>query len=153
MVLVSSMIQSGLQAVLRPGVWVPGIRDLHRHRESWRTKIPARDFMKLTLTALETLIKSDTKGTYYDIHKLDEQECFIRILVFTWAEWLDVVEIQFYDNQAEVYSFSSGFLPVCVPFAFVLNAVLCFIPFSDLNLNKERIDQLRRAMGIDIEVN
>ncbi|XP_022102154.1 uncharacterized protein LOC110985437 isoform X2 [Acanthaster planci] len=84
---------------------------------------------------------------------VDRERFKVQIFNWTWAEWLDVVEIEFKHGQeqgteAECLSFSSGLVPTWFPLCFVLNSIFCFVPFWDKHFNRNRLERLRSAMQI-----
>ncbi|XP_048252326.1 uncharacterized protein LOC125380103 isoform X1 [Haliotis rufescens] len=145
-----SSVQAPIQCALRPSMWVPGLKSLHVHREKWRIDQSAMDFVETVKTGLATMIQEDQLGTFYDVHKIEKN--FVRIFAFTWAEWLDIVEIKLVDNHAEVVSFSSGLLPLSIPFACFINVALFWFPFYGHKFNITRLEKLRTAMGVTISV-
>ena len=140
--------QAPIQAFIRPAVWIPGIRNLHSCRERWIIEgaTPER-----CLEDVAQAVEKVKTGEHLVVHKIDKTKNFIQIFSLTKANWLDVVEIKFQATsaeriEAEVYSFSSGFLPVCCPLSFVFNAILCIAPFSDNGFNERRLKELRSVM-------
>ncbi|XP_071946520.1 uncharacterized protein [Antedon mediterranea] len=152
-----SSLQGPIQAALRPAVWLPGIRSLHRHREKWVcSETVAEECVAKVIKAVDTVQLLDPKSTY-QVHKVDEEHYFVEIFNYTWAEWLDVVEIEFRPgresgSEAKCYSFSSGFLPTWVPFAFIFNCIFFFVPFYDNKFNSRRLARLREAMELPCKV-
>ncbi|KAJ8312253.1 hypothetical protein KUTeg_009626 [Tegillarca granosa] len=59
----------------------------------WQCLSSPEVVMKSILKSLKHLADTDDVGATYDIHKISEDKRFIRIFTFTWAEWLDVIEI------------------------------------------------------------
>ncbi|KAK3596528.1 hypothetical protein CHS0354_013207 [Potamilus streckersoni] len=125
MVSMSSMIQSPIQALVRPAMWLPVLRKFHSYSETWKIDASLDNFMTSVLAAVSVLIEMDTAGTYYDVHKVDSKDGFVRIFVLTWAEWLDVIEIKTTGNNVEIFF---------------------WVPFLDFGLNKTRLQKLREAM-------
>ncbi|XP_067672905.1 uncharacterized protein [Haliotis asinina] len=146
----ASGVQAPIQSALRPSMWVPGLRDLHVHREKWRIDQTSMNFVETVKKGLATMIQEDKLGTFYDIHKIEKD--FVRIFAFTWAEWLDIVEIKLVDHHAEVVSFSSGLFPLSIPFACILNVAFFWCPFYGHKFNVNRLEKLRTAMGVNLSV-
>ncbi|XP_078335814.1 uncharacterized protein LOC111138291 isoform X2 [Crassostrea virginica] len=126
MVSLSSLLQSPVQAILRPAMWLPYIKNLHSYKEVWTYKKEKDEILKAILDNLELLKTEDKKGTVYDIHKINEDASFVRIFAFTWAEWLDVME--FTVNKESVEAFF-------------------WVPFLDNGLNKVRISSMRNLLN------
>ncbi|ESP00984.1 hypothetical protein LOTGIDRAFT_172913 [Lottia gigantea] len=145
----SCIFQSGIQNFIRPG-WCPGIRSLHGHQETWKCIENTEERMREILNGLYRLVQDDDTGSFYDVHLITND--FIRILVFTWAEWLDVIEIKLHPEITYVKSFSTGLFPLSIPFACLLNVIFFWVPFLDKGLNKERIEKLRHRMALQLEV-
>ncbi|XP_012942979.1 uncharacterized protein LOC106012991 [Aplysia californica] len=151
---VVSKVQAPVQNFLRPAVWVPGLRNLHSHRETWTLPSDShQNNLESVLGALMTVIKEDKSGSFWDVQKNDLQVArgFIRVFVYTRAEWLDIIELTFKGTEVQVWSFSSGFLPLFIPFACVLNVPLFWIPFLDNGLNKHRINKIVKAMDVSVD--
>ncbi|KAI8782758.1 CAunnamed protein product [Biomphalaria glabrata] len=147
-------LQSGIQCTLRPGVWLPGIRNLHSHKEKWKLNSESvNSNLEAVVKALTEVIQEDKTRSYWLINKKEVGllEGFLQVFVYTRAEWLDIIEIKVSGKNAEVWSFSSGFLPLCVPFACLLNPFLFWIPFHDMKLNKHRINKIISALHIPVE--
>ncbi|KAH9502442.1 hypothetical protein Btru_075690 [Bulinus truncatus] len=147
-------VQSVIQCPLRPGVWLPGIRNLHSHREKWKfnnDSITAN--LEAVVKALDDVIHEDKSRSYWVINKKDIRitKGFLQVFVYTKAEWLDIIEIKFTGKNAEVWSFSSGFLPLCIPLACFFNLFLFWIPFLDMKLNRHRINKIVSALHIPVE--
>ncbi|XP_065055435.1 uncharacterized protein LOC135683954 [Rhopilema esculentum] len=155
MCLLLSKLQAPIQAALRPGVWLPGIRALHQRYERWQSgESPYFCFDKV-LFALQIMETSDQ----LEIYKVDREHLALQIFFYTKnCKWLDVVELEFQaapesGTFVSARSFSSGFLPAWIPFAFLLNMVCCFIPFFDLGENESRLERIREAADIGMTVN
>ncbi|KAK6192705.1 hypothetical protein SNE40_004131 [Patella caerulea] len=146
---ISSRIQSPL-GLLRPGMWLPGVRNFHCHKESWLCDASEKDRVTAVLESLKRVKQEDDTNSFYDIHKVTDN--FVRIFVFTFVEWLDIIEIEMKPNITHVTAFSSGFLPLCIPFACVINLALFWIPFSDMGQNKRRVDALKERISLQIQV-
>ncbi|CAL1534403.1 unnamed protein product [Lymnaea stagnalis] len=145
-----SQIQAPIQCLLRPGVWLPGIRSLHSHQEKWKFNSDSvKDNLDSVLRAVADVVKADRSRSYWDIQTVARG--FLRVFVYTRAEWLDIIEIKFIGKTAEVWSFSSGFLPLIIPFACLLNVPLFWIPFLDNGLNKHRINKIVSAMDVAVQ--
>ncbi|XP_060561648.1 uncharacterized protein LOC132721372 [Ruditapes philippinarum] len=152
MVTLSAILQAPIQAVLRPSMWLPFIRSLHSHTETWSIDCTKTEFISSILTAVHTVMEQEDNKEFWDIHKVEKDGTFIRIFAFTRAEWLDVMEISYKDGHYEAHSFSSGVVPLIVPFAFICNLALFYTPFLDTGLNKERLKRLRDALSVNVTV-
>ncbi|XP_061166620.1 uncharacterized protein LOC133175516 [Saccostrea echinata] len=151
MVSLSSLLQSPVQALLRPAMWLPIIKNLHSYKEVWTCKKENTVILKAIIDSLEMLKAHDKKGTVYDIHKISQDVTFVRIFVFTWAEWLDVMEFKVLNDKVEAYSFSTGLFPLFIPFISIVNCIFFWVPFLDVGLNKNRISSLRTILDADIK--
>ncbi|XP_022345876.1 uncharacterized protein LOC111138291 isoform X1 [Crassostrea virginica] len=147
MVSLSSLLQSPVQAILRPAMWLPYIKNLHSYKEVWTYKKEKDEILKAILDNLELLKTEDKKGTVYDIHKINEDASFVRIFAFTWAEWLDVMEFTVNKESVEAVSFSSGLFPLFIPFISIVNCAFFWVPFLDNGLNKVRISSMRNLLN------
>ncbi|GFS02369.1 hypothetical protein ElyMa_006443700 [Elysia marginata] len=161
---VFSKIQRPIQTFLRPAVWVPGLRNLHSHRETWTFKEDSSHQGNLDsiLNAINKVIAKDTSKFYWHVQQpaaavgnettpLQDSKSFVRIFTFTRAEWLDITEITLSGNKAEVWAFSSGFLPLIIPLACFLNVPFFFFPFLDMGLNKQRMDRIIAEMDAEVQ--
>ncbi|XP_046839500.1 uncharacterized protein LOC124433766 [Xenia sp. Carnegie-2017] len=138
MVCILSLLQSNIQAKLRPAVWLPGVRNLHSCAERWEIPelVPEESLQKV-IDAVARL--AEMEDIY--LHSVDREKNFVQIFCYTKAGWLDVVEIDLYPGrfqgtQGNARSFSTGLLPVWVPLSFLLNSIFFFVPFYDRNLNR-----------------
>ena len=145
--------QGSAQAFLRPAVWVPGLRNLHWVRETWKVNGSPVECMQLLAEGVERIAAEEN----LQIHKMDEDRHFAQIFSFTsGCNWLDVVEIQFAEHEgntmATAVSFSTGVLPACCPLSFIWNCLLFWVPFSSHGFNSGRLAAIREAMQHDITV-
>ncbi|OWF55288.1 uncharacterized protein LOC110461690 [Mizuhopecten yessoensis] len=151
MVCITSLIQAPIQSFLRPAMWLPGCNRLHSHTETWRSdSVGADSLLEDIVNSVPDLMESDITGATYVVNKVDEERGFVRIFAFTWANWLDVMEFTMRGNKIQARSFSSGFLPLSVPFAVIFNCVLFWMPFYDIKYNRARLDALREVMSADV---
>jgi len=148
------MCQSPIQAALRPAMWLPGVRNLHSHKEIWYIPDATPDIcLDKAIAAIDELGQSEKMH----INKVRRNRYFIQIFSFTEAEWLDVVEIEFQPGQdkgtvAKAKSFSTGLLPTCVPLACIFNMIFFFVPFWDNGFNKARLERIHAKMDLQINV-
>lgn len=147
--------QAPAQAFLRPGVWLPLVRDLHRARESWSLQATPDECLEDLLKGVNAI----EEKWDFTVHKVDREKHFVELFSFTSTyNWLDVVEIEFQEGEqsgtttASAHSFSSGFLPACCPCSFVANVFLFWVPFYDSGLNSRRLDAIREAMQLDVDI-
>ncbi|XP_001201153.1 uncharacterized protein LOC764703 [Strongylocentrotus purpuratus] len=149
-----STIQSPIQAFLRPAVWIPGLNRLHSHREQWVSLSGTADqLVDDLIQAVDRVAESDPKTTYA-VKQVDREKHKVQIYNWTWAEWLDVVEIEFRDGanggvEAKCFSFSSGFLPTWFPLCFLFNVLFFWLPFYDNKFNSTRLERLRVTMATE----
>lgn len=148
------MWQSPIQAAIRPAVWLPGIRKLHSKKETWIIPDATPEVCLENLVSAVALLGEREK---MHIHKVRPNRNFVQIYSYTEFEWLDIVEIEFQPGQergtlGKAHSFSTGVLPLMIPLAFLLNMVFFFVPFYDNNFNTMRLERIRCAMKVNIEI-
>lgn len=148
------MWQSPIQAAIRPAVWLPGIRSLHSKKETWIIPDATPEVCLENLVSAVALLGEREK---IHIHKVRPNRNFVQIYSYTEFEWLDIVEIEFQPGQergtlGKAHSFSTGVLPLMIPLAFLLNMVFFFVPFYDNNFNTMRLERIRCAMKLNIEI-
>lgn len=124
-----SMLQASLQAMLRPAMWLPGVRNLHCHKVTWQSDRPQLDVLAALVNAVQQIKATDDTGAFYDIHKVDKDKFFLRVFCFTRAEWLDVVEIEVLKDQIEVFF---------------------WVPFYDNKFNQNRLDLFKHYTDMAI---
>ncbi|KAJ7387228.1 hypothetical protein OS493_004202 [Desmophyllum pertusum] len=149
-----AMWQSPIQGVLRPAMWLPGIKNFHSRKETWIIPEATPDVCLEHLISAVAIL-SETEKMH--INKVRPGRNFVQIFCYTEAEWLDVVEIEFQPGRergtlAKARSFSTGLLPLMIPFAFLLNMIFFFVPFYDHNCNKMRLDRIKQHMKLNIEI-
>ncbi|XP_068738636.1 uncharacterized protein [Montipora capricornis] len=149
-----AMWQSPIQGKLRPAVWLPKIKDLHSCHETW---IIPETTPEVCLENLIAAVDRLSENEKMHISKVKPHKHFVQIFSFTQYEWLDVVEIEFQPGResgtlGKAKSFSTGLLPLMIPFAFLLNMVFCFVPFYDNHFNKMRLERIRSNMKLNIEL-
>lgn len=149
-----AMWQSPIQAAIRPAVWLPGIRNLHSKKETWIIPDATPEVCLENLVSAVALLGEREK---MHIHKVRPNRNFVQIYSYTEFEWLDIVEIEFQPGQergtlGKAHSFSTGVLPLMIPLAFLLNMVFFFVPFYDNNFNTMRLERIRCAMKLNIEI-
>lgn len=152
MVTLSAILQAPVQALIRPSMWLPCIRPLHSYKETWRTECTKSEFLAALMTTVYTVMEQEDNTEFLDVQKIDEDGTFVRIFAFTRAEWLDVVEIAYVDGQYQAHSFSSGVVPLIVPFACICNMACFCAPFLDMGFNKERLQRIRDSMKVNVTV-
>ncbi|KAK3751775.1 hypothetical protein QZH41_013233 [Actinostola sp. cb2023] len=148
------MCQSPIQAIIRPAMWIPGIKKLHSAKETW--VIPQSTVEVCVEQLIEAVNELGEKEKMH-VNKVNRNKNFVQIFSFTNNEWFDVVEIEFQPGResgsiAKARSFSTGVLPTCCPFAIFLNIIFCFVPFLDNGVNKERLNKIRTNMRVESHV-
>merc|ERR1712157_357868 len=109
--------------------------NLHRSQQFWTFTFPKNtaDHLIIIREAVENsrLIIYQQKMTKYGF--------LISAYNFTKAGWLDVVSLEIYLSDKDSTNItikatggSTGFLPLSIPLAPLLNCVLCWWPFSDM---------------------
>ena len=150
-------LQSRVQLSLSPGNWIPFVRMPHKWNEMWlvRDRTPA-ECVKAIVKATEELCEKGGKWVY-EVVDAEEESGRLVICCYTRARWMDVITINFSKvvsgSNASVSHYSSGFLPLIVPLAPILNCVLCFIPFYDGQLAARRwLPTLRKGLTCDVQL-
>ncbi|XP_076453429.1 uncharacterized protein LOC143288646 [Babylonia areolata] len=148
---VCSRWQAPVQSCLRPAMWIPGLNRLHSHREIWTSTrgSTADEILHSVERALLKVIETDRSHSDFIITKAESD--FLQIHVLTRVEWLDVIEMRFQDNTVKISAFSSGFLPLCLPGACLLNVVFFWVPFLDMGMNKKRLKWILTHMDVAME--
>ncbi|XP_076319151.1 uncharacterized protein LOC143230050 [Tachypleus tridentatus] len=151
--------QANIQAVLRPGVWLPGVRFPHQYQETWHVAANPTVCSQAVVEAVSNINQQDNKGKYYQINrvKVDNNSAFVRILCFTRMRWVDVVEMKITceldkGSNIVVRSFSSGILPVWIPASFIFSCVMFIVPFYDKGRNAKWVKAIRDTLGIEVSV-
>ena len=151
--------QADAQAFLGPAEWIPGLRQLRRHKELWRvSNCGPEDTLAHFLAAVEYFHKSpDGEGglmggeTLWIRHaKGSKRRTSATVYCFTAkAEWLDVIEIDAVSSggssaadakttapgacDVAIRSFSTGLWPTSVPLSPLWSSLCCFFPFLGRN--------------------
>lgn len=90
--------QASIQAFLRPGVWIPGLRNLHRVKEEWSMEGDANECMEALTAAVESMQDKEN----LEVHKSDSAKHFVEIFSYTpRCNWLDVVDITFTEKEGQ----------------------------------------------------
>ncbi|KAL4223255.1 hypothetical protein ACF0H5_016727 [Mactra antiquata] len=152
MVTLSAILQAPVQALIKPSMWLPCIHRLHSCKETWKTDCNLKEFREAVISTVYKIIASQESTEFWDFHEVREDGTFFRIFTFTRAEWLDVIEIKYIEGHYEVCSYSSGVLPLIIPFACILNIVFFFVPFLDQGLNQRRLQRLKDALSIPVHM-
>lgn len=88
-----SKMQAPIQAFLKPGLWIPGIRTPHLYKEVWTLHETALDVFEEIIKSIESV--QDRGGEKFEVTQRDEEGLFIQTVSFTrYCNWLDVMEIQ-----------------------------------------------------------
>lgn len=145
-----SRIQAPIQCFLRPAMWIPGLNRLHSVTQTWHSAdYNVQKNIECVERALAKVIDKDTTHSDFIVNKVEPD--FLQILVFTRAEWLDVIEMEFKDNVIKIWAFSSGFLPLFLPGAFLLNLAFFWVPFMDMGMNKTRLKWIFSQLDIPMQ--
>lgn len=147
-------VQLAVQAALCPAMWIPGLRNTHHEVHEWHVGEPCAALMDKVWAAAAQL----EGGGSWSQWELDKARGIIVLNYLTRRlRWLDQVELQFEAGGAgssvvRVRAYSTGMLPLLVPFAPLLNALLCWVPFSDAGgkCGKE-IAELRLAVAATVK--
>ncbi|GBO30151.1 hypothetical protein AVEN_187914-1 [Araneus ventricosus] len=151
--------QGSIQAKIRPGVWIPGIRSLHVYEETWKIAANPVVCSKDVLQSVTKLRRRSLRGNVFTIGYVEEKaECSrVEILVFTRCRNVYVIRLRFVNEESagcigHVRAFSSGIFPSWFPLNFVFSSILFFVPFYDMGQNAKWINILKSQMTIPIDV-
>eukprot|EP01083_Nonionella_stella_P015135 42373_1 len=140
--------QAPIAAFLRPGHWIPYIRNCHRQSTTWslksESKTKGEEYVNTINDVFEhcQLIIYQSKATSYGflIEAYDFTKC---------CGWLDIVILKVYwddktplEVRIEAIAGATGVLPLLIPLAPLLNVVLCWVPFSDVGRSKKTLDNI-----------
>eukprot|EP00656_Telonema_subtile_P012759 TRINITY_DN16447_c0_g1_i1.p1 TRINITY_DN16447_c0_g1~~TRINITY_DN16447_c0_g1_i1.p1 ORF type:complete len:208 (+),score=42.04 TRINITY_DN16447_c0_g1_i1:186-809(+) len=148
-------IQAMIQYWLVPAIWLPLIRWPHFTEKRWVFNVGPEEAMTLIRDALEHFSGHKEHGEFRDQVIAKSSPTAQNVMIFTpCARWLDMFEVRCKAGEtghSEVYikSYSSGFLPMVVPLAPLLNVALFFIPFA--GIVNERIALVREHLQKDEE--
>eukprot|EP00924_Labyrinthula_sp_SR-Ha-C_P014798 maker-scaffold_43-snap-gene-1.35-mRNA-1 protein AED:0.10 eAED:0.10 QI:156/1/1/1/0.5/0.33/3/163/178 len=127
--------QKGIQAEYRPAIWSEFASKSHEEIEQWTLDISFQEAYSLVRERAR-----DLNPDLYEEYKaeLNENEAYFELTVLTpKAKWLDMVSLSFKPDEEKtvVYAkaFSTGFLPLTVPFAPIFNTFFFWVPFLDPN--------------------
>jgi hypothetical protein len=146
-------LQAGVQAWLKPAMWIPGVRSFHSEQHEWRVAAPAGQVLEAVVEAAAGLT---TRGwSQYEVDKAGRR--VVLNYVTRVAKWLDQVELRFEEvgpssTVVRVHAYSTGMLPLLIPLAPLLNILLIFFPFLDKDGKcGAEIDELRAAVAIKVK--
>eukprot|EP01083_Nonionella_stella_P175521 611456_1 len=140
--------QARISAFLRPGHWIPCLRDCHAYSTAGcfksESKTKGSEYVNAIRDAMEQckLIVYQSKPTPYGflIEAYDFTKC---------CGWLDIVILKVYwddktplEVRIEAIAGATGVLPLLIPLAPLLNVVLCWVPFSDVGRSKKTLDNI-----------
>jgi hypothetical protein len=169
--------QAPLLRWARPGTWIQTLCGLQMnwYCEDWELR-SERGTLRLedvfgALSKCEALMQQPTPRPRHDaisaadfkVVKADlVRRRFVADFFTKHKQWLDVIEISFQPTKgkaagiltAHAYSFSSAIIPASTPFAFLMSALLFWIPFGDMGQNKlhlRALKELLQAEGIQVQ--
>ena len=88
--------QAPAQAFLRPGVWLPVVRELHMAKESWSIQATPDECLEDLLKGVDAI----KEKWDFTVHKVDSEKHSVELFSFTSTyNWLDVVEIEFQEGE------------------------------------------------------
>jgi len=149
--------QANFQAVLRPAVWIPGLRTPHQYTEEWRIGTNPGVCLQEVLIAVKKLNVVCEGGNVYEINKIIN-DTFLEVLVYTRMQCLYVLDFRFLSDpetggtNIKVRSFATGWLPVCIPLSFLLNMLLFLVPFYDWAKSNKWVHRVRETLTLEIRV-
>mmetsp|Transcript_13512 Transcript_13512/g.34324 ORF Transcript_13512/g.34324 Transcript_13512/m.34324 type:complete len:168 (-) Transcript_13512:287-790(-) len=141
-------VQAAVQGAIRPGTWLPGVRNFHSEVQEWTISVPVVEAMEKVWAAAEEL-----RDAGYSPRKLDKENKVVVIDFFTAkAKWLDQVVLRFSSLgsgcKCVATNSSTGVFPLVIPLAPVLNVALCWFPFGDGGKCANTLDRLCRRLGV-----
>mmetsp|Transcript_41910 Transcript_41910/g.68995 ORF Transcript_41910/g.68995 Transcript_41910/m.68995 type:complete len:189 (-) Transcript_41910:223-789(-) len=150
-------IQAKYQALLKPAQWIPIIRDFHRHEMQIGTYHVKEDNDESTLLAdIKSMLESNDLLPQSVENATDAY--IIQSFYFTpTAAWLDTVTLTLrMDRKQHTMSVygegeSTGFLPVSIPMAPLINIVCCWFPFLDVGNNERYLQAIQQSMNTKYE--
>eukprot|EP00752_Nemacystus_decipiens_P009971 g8893.t1 len=139
-----------LQVHIQPAMWLPGLRYPHNWWETWSVataepEVCVKDIGRAIENVAVAAASPEGIGGGQMVFQLaglrysaEEGAGYARMICVSKARWLDIVELRVYKPEGggegcevAAHGYSTGFLPLKIPLAFLLNIPLCFIPFSD----------------------
>ncbi|CAM9854594.1 unnamed protein product [Sphacelaria rigidula] len=131
-------------------MWIPGLRYPHNWWETWAVETAEpeeciKDMGRAIQNVADSARAPEGVGGGSMLFHLaslrydaDERTGYATMLCMTKARWVDIVELKVLKpedggagSRVQAHGYSTGFLPLNIPLACVLNIPLCFIPFSD----------------------
>lgn len=138
--------QSGLQASLKPAQWIPKMRDIHRYEMKIGTFQISDNWH-----FLDIIHKAMEKSKLIPKKVMETNNGYIMEAYYYTPStaWLDVVTLSIVINPNKNtmtingLGESTGLLPLVVPFAPILNIMLCWLPFDDWGNNKRYLTDMK----------
>lgn len=141
--------QRKIATVTKPALWVPGVRNFHSEKQHFTFSCSVDEAMRQTWAAAEALA-----GKGFVAVSKDSDTRVVKIQFLTKAKWMDEITLSFHKVDAEstgcaVHNGSTGFLPLIVPLAPVINLALFWIPFADGGKCGQAMAMLRKQIDAD----
>lgn len=151
--------QANIQAIIRPGIWIPIIRSMHVYEEKWKVSANPIICSKDVIQAITKLRSRSLRGNIFTVGYVEEKsECSkVEIFVYTRCRNVYVIQLNFRIEEssgciARVRAFSSGIFPSWFPLNFVFSSLFFFVPFYDMGKNASWINMLRSQITIPLEI-
>eukprot|EP00612_Vaucheria_litorea_P000571 CAMPEP_0171455884 /NCGR_PEP_ID=MMETSP0945-20130129/2594_1 /TAXON_ID=109269 /ORGANISM="Vaucheria litorea, Strain CCMP2940" /LENGTH=164 /DNA_ID=CAMNT_0011981201 /DNA_START=118 /DNA_END=612 /DNA_ORIENTATION=- len=148
--------RANIQKVLKPGVWIPVLRSPHNWKEEWSLYSTKEDCLQDIKNAV-TKLQQNTEDLEFQLDYATESK--VQISCLTKSRWLDQVIIKLSSEsssektKARVYSFSTGVIPLTVVGSPLLNPLLCWFPFYDMEFSEKTwLPKIRDALETPCEV-
>ncbi|CAM9335883.1 unnamed protein product [Discosporangium mesarthrocarpum] len=131
------------QKTIKPGILLPGFRFPHNWKERWTVPdADPEDVTKDIGVAADRMMMGAEDGYIYHLDELRYSVSgkigHATLIILTKSRWMDMVDFEVRkpaDGGAGsvvlAHGYSTGFLPVSIPLAPILNIPLCILPFSD----------------------
>jgi len=146
--------QAKYQDKLRSSLWISPFAKMHSSQQKWESTAPAEAIFKNILTVVKNRVASKGKDRETtEIVELDHKNMSVKMHVFSpKMKALDIVEIKcevgedLGGTKVTASSFSSGAVPLALPFGLFANLASFWLPFSDHDANKDRLDEIRSTV-------
>lgn len=136
-----------------PAAWVPGVRAFHTASCKFELRTPLDKVPAVVAAAVDSILM-DPPG-YCSRMEVQPQNAdgTLSIWSFTERGWLDIIELKLSaiseGTLVEASGWSSGFVPLSIPGASLLNIASFWVPFS--GVSSDRIDLLKEHMSAAAE--
>lgn len=140
--------QGDLQGNIKPAQWVPIIRNMHRFELEL-------GIFELSQGNVVSVVQDAIKQSGLLLKNVINNKHGYEIVAHYYtpsAAWLDVVTLRVTMNERQNYvsihgvGESTGVISLVVPFAPLMNIMLCYFPFDDWGNNKRYLTGIQREL-------